>query len=100
MALPLQRSSMFFPGVRVVLGPRRTKRPLSKTWVNRDWPLTPPSFSLGCLIFTRFPPGRMRFSPTSFLRLICWQAPGNSQAQRKQGEREERGKNIKDNKVT
>lgn len=82
MELPLHRSSMFLPGVREVLWSRRTKRPLSKTWVNRDWPFPPPSFSLGCLILTRFPPGLMRFSPASFLRLTCWQAPGYAEAQR------------------
>lgn len=76
MELPLQRSSIFFPGVRLVLWPRRTKRPLSKTWVNRDWPFPPPSFILGCLSLTRLPPGLMRFSPASFLRFTCWQAPG------------------------
>lgn len=88
--LPLQRSSMFFPGVTVVLWPRRTKRPLSNTWVNRDWPFPPPSFILGCLIFTRFPPGLMRFSPASFLRFTCWQAPKYTKAERKEGELESR----------
>lgn len=82
--LPLQRSSMFFPGVRVVLWPRRRKRPLSKTWVNKVWPFPPPPFSLGCGcgIFSLF---RMRFSPMSFLLLTCWQAPGYTEAQRKEG---------------
>lgn len=80
MLVPLQRSSMFLPGAIVVVWPRRRKRPLSNTWVSRDWPFPPPSFSLGWRTFTRFPPGLMRFSPTSFLRLACWQAPGYTES--------------------
>lgn len=85
MLLPLQRSSMFFPGGRFVVCPKRRKRPLSKTWVSRDWPFPPASLGLGCRTFTRFPPGLMRFSPTSFLRLTCWQSPGYTQEKEKGG---------------
>lgn len=93
MALPLQRSSMFLPGVRVVVWPRRTNRPLSRTWVNKDWPLPAVSLTLGGLTLTRFPPALLRFSPASFLLLACWQATG-----RNRGKDEVRGgKNLSQN---
>lgn len=84
IAPPLQRSSTFLPGVRVVVWPRRRKRPLSRTWVSRDWPLPPPppSLALGGLVLTRFPPGLLRFSPASFLLLACWQSPGQAEEHR------------------
>lgn len=101
MLLPLQRSSMFLPGGRFVVWPRRRKRPLSKTWVSRDWPLPPPSLGLGCRTFTRFPPGLMRFSPTSFLRLTCWQSPGYTQEKEKGGgEQEEIMKKTKISQIS
>lgn len=85
MELPLQRSSMGFPGVMVVVWPKRVKRPLSNTWVSRDWPFSATSFTFGYLSFTRFPPGLMRLSPMSFLFLSCWQEPESEQRCRKGG---------------
>lgn len=76
---PLQRSSMFLPGVRMVLSPRRRKRPLSRTCVSSDWLLSFLPFRLGRRILTRFPPGRVRISPTSFLLFNTWQAPAEAE---------------------
>lgn len=84
MELPLQRSSMGFPGIMLVVWPKRVKRPLSNTWVSRDWPFTATSFTFGYLSFTRFPPGLMRLSPMSFLFLSCWQEPESEQRRRKE----------------
>lgn len=67
-----------------MLWPRRRKRPLSKTWVSKDWPLPTPSFGFRGR-FTRFPPGLMRFSPISFLRFNCWQSPGYTEAKERGG---------------